>query len=387
MAASVSLFLRNDKKLSGKRPIYLRIIIDRKVKNYSTGKTLLPEYWDEKKETVKSGYANDRELNTFLNTMKLKAEKIILDIQNENLQLTLQNFDVMFSDSESKGRFVTWVEDYLNQRKFKVSPLYTVQLLAILNKFNKWRPNLRFTDIRKDLFEEYENYLFSIGNSRNTVSNNLKRLKFFVSVAVEKGLIKHDPFIGVHLKWEKTSKEILSFTDIIALEENLPEMPEKVQKSLHAFLFALYHGGLRFSDLIQLKPDSLRSDGIYLVQHKTLSNVFIPYNPAGIHHIPKITTPGKPVFHIISEQKFRDHLKLAAMYAEVNVDITTRTARHTFISLSSALGMNFKMISQIAGHSSVKMTERYHHPQSLALIEEMKKWNFNPVVSRVQKNV
>lgn len=387
MAASVSLFLRNDKKLSGKRPIYLRIIIDRKVKNYSTGKTLLPEYWDENRESVKSGYGNYRELNTFLNTLKLKAEKIILDIQNENLQLTLQNFDIRFSDNESKGRFVTWAIEYLDHRKFKVSPEYTKQMFVIIAKFDNWRQNLRFSDLTRDLIDDYENYLYSIGNGRNTVSNNLKRIKFLCDIAAEKGFIKKSPFAGVKLKWNKTEKEILSFNDIIALEKKLPDMPVKVQHSLHAFLFALYHGGLRFSDLLQLKPESLRQDGIYLVQHKTLNSVFIPWNPAGMHHLPTHTPPGIPIFHIISEQKFRDHLKLAAMYAEVKTEITTRTARHTFISLSSALGMNFKMISQIAGHSSVKMTERYHHPQSLALIEEMKKWNFNPVVSRVQKNV
>jgi site-specific recombinase XerD len=239
--------------------------------------------------------------------------------------------------------------------------------------------------LNQDLFDEYENFLFSLGNSQNTVSNNLKRIKYFCDRAHEKGFIKENPFAGVKFKWKKSEKQILSFSDIQALEAKIDEMPDKVQNALHAFLFAMYHGGLRFSDLIKLKPENLRSDGIYLIQNKTNNSVFIPYNPAGVHHLPKFHTSGHALFHIISEQKFRDYLKLAAMYAEVKTDITTRTARHTFISLSSALGMNFKMISQIAGHSSVKMTEKYHHPQTTALIDEIKKWNVTIGLHQLQK--
>jgi site-specific recombinase XerD len=376
MSASISFYLRNDRNLTGNRPLYLRVIIDRKVKNYSTGKTIEQRHWDQDKEQVKPSYSLNIELNTWITRFRMKAEKAILDIENNNLPLSLETFHQRFTDQDNRGLFKTWVLEVINNRRFKVSPDYSEQLTVILTKFFDWKPDLKFSDLTTETIEAYERHLFTIGNQQNTVSNNLKRIRYFVEMAHQKGYIKLNPFAGVRLKWTKTYKEILSFADIEALEKHLPEMPDKVQKSLHAFLFALYHGGLRYADLCILKPEHLRADGIHLVQHKTNNNVFIPWNPAGKHHLPAQLTAGKPVFHIISEQKFRDHLKLAAMYAEVKVDITTRTARHTFISLSSALGMNFKMISQIAGHTSVKMTERYHHAQSGVLINEIQKWGF-----------
>lgn len=354
----------------------MRVIIDRKVKNYSTGKALDIRHWDQAREIVKSSYPLDVELNTWITRFRMKAEKVILDIENNNLPLSLDTFHQRFTDQDQKGLFKTWVLEVIKNRRYKVSDQYSEQLTVILNKFFIWSPDLKFSDLTRETIEAYERHLFSIGNQQNTVSNNLKRIRYFVDIAHQKGYVKTNPFAGARLKWTKTQKEILSFADIEALEAKLKDMPEKVQSSLHAFLFALYHGGMRYADLIALRPEHLRLDGIHLIQHKTNNDVFIPWNPAGKHHLPVQLTPGKPVFYIISEQKFRDHLKLAAFYACVKVDITTRTARHTFISLSSALGMNFKMISQIAGHTSVKMTERYHHAQGDVLVNEIQKWEY-----------
>jgi site-specific recombinase XerD len=386
MSTSISFFLRNDRKLSGNRPLYLRVIINRKVKNYSTGKSIDEKHWDTNKEMVKASYALNIEFNTWITRYRLKAEKAILDIENNNLPLTLETFHQQFTDQDSKGFFKTWVLEVINNRRYKVSEEYSIQLQTIMGKFFDWKPDLKFSDLTRETIESYENYLFSIGNKQNTVSNNLKRVRHFCDLAFQKGYLKLNPFAGVKLKWTKTNKEILSFMDIQSLENNIYQMPDKVQSALRAFLFATYHGGLRYADLRVLRPEHLRTDGIYLIQHKTNNSVFIPYNPAGKHHLPSKLTPGQPLFSIKSEQKFRDYLKLAALYAQVQVDITTRTARHTFISLSSALGMNFKMISQIAGHSSVKMTERYHHPQTTPLINEMQKWNVIPNLSLSQKS-
>jgi hypothetical protein len=92
MSTSISFFLRDDRKTGGNRPLYLRVIIDRKVKNYSTGKTIEQRHWDQDKEQVKPSYPLNIEMNTWINRFRMKAEKTILDIENNSLPLSLETF-------------------------------------------------------------------------------------------------------------------------------------------------------------------------------------------------------------------------------------------------------------------------------------------------------
>ena len=65
--ASIKLILKKSKvDKSGKAPLYLRVIKDRKTKFISLSLKLEPNEWDEDKQKVKKNHSNSTRLNKSL---------------------------------------------------------------------------------------------------------------------------------------------------------------------------------------------------------------------------------------------------------------------------------------------------------------------------------
>ena len=62
---------------------------------------------------------------------------------------------------------------------------------------------------------------------------------------------------------------------------------------------------------------------------------------------------------IISNTQYNLRLKLVADYAGLDKNLTTHMARHTFATLALTKGVQFKAVSKMLGHSSLKTTEEY----------------------------
>jgi integrase/recombinase XerD len=65
--ASIKLVLRTQQAdATGKAPIYIRLIKDRKAKFVATGVKAKPTEWDEGKQKLKKNYLNSARMNAFL---------------------------------------------------------------------------------------------------------------------------------------------------------------------------------------------------------------------------------------------------------------------------------------------------------------------------------
>ena len=57
--------------------------------------------------------------------------------------------------------------------------------------------------------------------------------------------------------------------------------------------------------------------------------------------------------------KINKELKLLASELEIDADVTTYVARHSFASILKNTGVNIALISQALGHQDIKTTEIY----------------------------
>ena len=110
-------------------------------------------------------------------------------------------------------------------------------------------------------------------------------------------MIRHeqDPFHSYDWpKKRKPERRKLSQEDIGKLEALDPERGSKLRIARDAFLFSYYGGGIRFSDICCLKPESIQEERIRYRMLKTGTLVSIPFSDT-IGSSPRFITNVPPV--------------------------------------------------------------------------------------------
>jgi len=146
------------------------------------------------------------------------------------------------------------------------------------------------------------------------------------------------------------------------------------------YVFATYAGGLRISDILQLRWSDYNGNRILKTTQKTKSTVSIKLpgkakeiieqykskesNPE--HYIFPFLKNGieysdKALLNAISSHTAYTNkdLKVIAELAEINKNIHFHTSRHTFATRALKKGMRIEYVSRLLGHSSIKTTQVY----------------------------
>jgi len=105
--SSIKLVLRCDKisKNSGKAPLYLRVIKDRKTRFISLGQQLEPKFWDEDKQKVKKAYQNSARMNAFLAQKIAEAEQKVLEESQKNRNVSTKQLKTSIVGNEQQKFF------------------------------------------------------------------------------------------------------------------------------------------------------------------------------------------------------------------------------------------------------------------------------------------
>ena len=65
------------------------------------------------------------------------------------------------------------------------------------------------------------------------------------------------------------------------------------------------------------------------------------------------------ILPVISNQKMNAYLKEIAVLCEINKNLTTHTARHTFATVTLASHVSIENVSKMLGHTNLKITQHY----------------------------
>lgn len=378
---------RIEKRLS---TIYLCITIRGKFFRISTGQKVNPEKWDNSGPEGRP-MGRDKEsmnLKAVLETIKGKvnqlmaandiAGKITSKEQIETLVTYKQEPQIEEPIIEFWEFWQNWINKQEERQQWSKSTImqHTNSMNMLKQYQTKRKQSVTFTSLNKALIEDYVGFLRKLGKKDSTIAKEIKNIKVFAKHAEEAKILEASDFT----KWKKPapiSKEVfyLSEADLDSLR-NTTFSTESLQQAVDLFLMQCYTG-LRFSDIVGLKPSQWDNDWIRVNTQKTKQalkiaitsearNLLERYNCLDL---PNLSNP--TVNRLIKEagreagltqkEQITEHQGQTRITKTVQKfeRITTHTGRRTFVSRALAKGIPLPTIMRFTGHTSLKTLAAY----------------------------
>lgn len=386
--ASVALILKTNKvDEKGEMPLYIRIIKNRATKFVSIGIKVHPDLWDETNHRVKKKYPNSAKINAFIAKKLAEAEGISAEMETKKSNVTSKKIKEAILGKPSVS-IINYMEQYMADLK-KTGKMGTHDKVnAVLLKLKTYlkKQDLLFEDFDLAFLKKYERYLRDdLKNAPNTIHTNLKIFRKVFNDAVREELIpiQSNPFTRFKLTWEKTKKEYLTEAELEAIENLSLTVGTVMYHHRNMYVLAAYAGGIRISDLLQLKWENYDGTHIRVFTQKTKESIQIKLPSKAKEILEKyaeLQTGMKPtdfVFPLLRnnidysnpETLFKaissntayanKNLKMIAKKADIEKHISFHTSRHTWATRALRKGMRIEYVSKLMGHSSIKTTQVY----------------------------
>lgn len=384
MSTTAKIVLKKNKvNNDGEYPVYIRVTKDRVSRFYATGIVVAEKYWDDKDKKVKKGFPNAVRTNNLIAQKYAELQAKALDWETEKKSIVKKNLKKEINKTNDES-FTVYFKQYIEYLKANKKLGTLDKALATYSKLHAFAKseNILFVEITLDFLKAWENHLRDKLNNRiNTIHANMKMLRKLFNDAVREDLITYNlnPFPKFPLKTEKSKKEFLTEDELTLIENLALPTPSRINDHRNLFVFASYSGGVRVSDLLQLKWKDFTGTHINFVQQKTNEHnaIKLPQKALNIveyyqtltrensenYIFPFIPndTPDTKMFDIISSQTAyaNKNLKEIARLTNIDKNITTHIARHTFATRALRKGVRIENVSKLLGHSSIKTTQVY----------------------------
>ena len=362
------VFDRKKKALkTGMGKIELQIRLTRTCRKYITVDECTPLQWRKRK------------LNPDIITEQMRLEKIVSAMQFLGEEMTLENLNRHLgierktptpkSNDESptkvkrknsnplKESFLDFMRDEIIKERIKEST--RKQKLVAYDALERWGKIKTFADLTPAKLKAWDEWLRE-DNSRSdpSIYGYHKRLKPYVRLAYEKGIIEKEPYSMCHFPRGK-SKERRPLTENELKRLRDAELPEKEAKVRDLFIFAAYTG-LAFCDVMEFnfKTMTEQSGDMYFIDGsrlKTGTNFFTPILPPAMDVLIRYN------FKLpkISNQKANDYLHIIESRLGINKSMTFHVARHSFATLSLSHDVPIEKVARMLGHTDIKTTQIY----------------------------
>jgi integrase/recombinase XerD len=226
--------------------------------------------------------------------------------------------------------------------------------------------------------------LYNTGLDTRSVARVVSSLKTFFAFLLQEGIVSDDPTVNVKSpKFTKQLPEALSVQEVDKLL-NAADTTKWDGLRDRAMMELLYASGLRVSELINLKKESVNiAEGFLLVQSgkggkdrlcllgSSAKDWINKYLEASLDKL--VTTEfmfinmrGKP----LSRQAIWLKLKDYALKAGILKTVYPHILRHSFATHMLEGGADLRAIQTLLGHSSITTTEVYTHVRTDFLREE-----------------
>ena len=387
--ASIKLILRNDKVgKDGEAPLYLRLIKDRKTKFISLGVRLVPNEWDEDKQRVKKNHSNSARINALLAQKVAEAEGQVADLERKKSQPSAKKLKEAIKGKDATN-FFEYSYARCEKQKTTLSPATYRNYTKYINKFEKFMgtSEVYFEDINVTTLKDFANHCSkTLKNNNTTIHYSLTILSIMFKDAQREDIIPTSlyPFDKFRVKKEKGKRNYLNKEQLDALVALEVSQLGKAQICKDMFLFAVYAGGLRFGDVVELQwKHFLAADNrISKVIRKTGRQHSFKMGSVAIEILDKYKTkdsqPEDFVFPLMeySDLYFKDnffrsketerhnaltnfHLNNFGKTLKLSFSLSFHLSRHTFATRALNNGMRIEHVSKLMDHSGIGITQVY----------------------------
>lgn len=382
--ASVKIVLRKEVKKDGTSPLAIRITKDRKTSYIYTDYSVHEKHWDAAGERVKKTHPNSTWLNNYLLSKKVDANKLALEMETIQVEVTAKAVRKKIKPS-AKGSVFAQADLYierLRQDKNYNRLQADEPRVKYLKQFLK--DDIAFSDFTIPLIRRFRAWLKTERNvSERTASNYLAMIRSVFSQAIEEKACdpKYYPFGKgkISIKFPDSKKIGGNLDDVTAIENvDLSDSP-KEHHARNLWLFSFYFAGMRASDVFRLKWSDFQNDRLFYAMGKNskVDSLKVPEKARRILDQYKHTKDETDlVFPELKELanledpyavKVRVKTKLGpinrdlkevAKKAKVTKTISMHISRHTFGNLSGDK-IPVQMLQKLYRHSNISTTIGY----------------------------
>jgi integrase len=389
---------------------------DYKKYKFPSGEKIMPRFWNQKKQEVRSNYPFAAEQNERLRNRAAALTDAINKILKDGepvdratlAQMISQNVPVetpLFIVKSDFFRFIdTFIDDsasgkrLINGQKLSIYTIkgYKVTRNHLLEFQKKSRRKITFDTLNNAFYDDFVNYFYekviytevdeqgntcsqTKGHTINSVGKHIKNLKVFAADAIEKGIYVNPELSRKRFRVlsEDTDQIALSIQDLDKIFSLGLSPDSGLENARDCFILAAYTG-LRFSDLKQLNETNfIDGNRLRVTTQKTDQKVIIPLHRVVLAILKKRN--GIPPA-AISNQKMNKYIKEVGKLAELNELvtvsktragqkevrtlpkyslITVHTARRSFATNLYLAGMDTLTIKKMTGHHTEKSFLKY----------------------------
>lgn len=376
----------NSQNKEGGFPLCVRVIYERQNRMYSIGEYVSVRQFED--------------LEGGRQTKDVKVARAWANAERERANGIIENLGDDFTFSRFK-------EEFKNQKVTKPTSVYDLFQLYIddlkaedrhgtamayqtaLNSLKSFRrTKLSFKEVDARFLRDYGQWFLKNGErSESSLGIYLRSLKAVVNQAIDEGLMKREayPFGKGKNKYSiptsRNIKKALSLADL----KKIYDYESSNQAELRArdlWFFSYLCNGMNMKDIAELRYKNIGADGITFIRAKTkrssLQEIFVPLIEESRAIIERWGNPNRQpeqlVFDLVQDglegelrvkrrkqavKTINKYIDRIAKSLEIEKDVTTYTARHSFATVLKRNGTSIERISEALGHKDVKTTENY----------------------------
>ena len=387
MNICISVVCYKSKTLSnGENPLMLQISKGEKRKYQSLGISVLPRYWDFTRNKPKPNCPNKEYIQKIILDKQTELQQRMLEFNSEQKEYTTTT---LLNDENKRFELKTvcqfyqeLIEQCKNNNKCGNRLIYKGSYNS-LKVFTKNQLDIPFSAIDISWLNKYEKWLRSKGNKETTMSLMFRTLRSAYNKAIkDKCARKSDyPFDEYKInKFDtKTQKRAIAKTEVLKFTKEVDNIGKRqyVQLSKDIFIFSYLCGGINFTDIANLTKVNITNGRIHYIRQKTGKLIKLGISEEAMQIIKKYESESKGyLFPILNANihktplqkqnrihkmlgKINKNLKLIAAQLNVDANMTTYVARHSFASVLKKSGVSIALISEALGHSDLSTTQVY----------------------------
>lgn len=383
---------------SGRCSVRMRVSTQGRVDLY-TGIMLLPNQWNKARQRVKQGCVVDGYEWNILNETLDKQEQFVRDYftnaATRSVEPSLQDLKSRFNKKFKIGEtakaeefFVAFEQFRKQQETARAWKKDMVDVFARLQKsVEAFKPDMKFSDLSVKTMDAFMTHL-SKSMYNDTIIKNLSYFRQFILWAQKRNYAIHEEYFTFEPRLQTSKKQVRFLTkeELDAIYKLNLSDNEQLERTRDFFVFQCYTA-LRYSDLKQLKHDNIhqRANGDYyidIVTEKDEDRVSYKLASRAVEIYKKYKDyplDDDLLFPVLSNQKYNKYLKDLGKEAKLQgewvdyefrldqkeiirtkkEDLSTHTARRTFVSLAHASGSTLDEIAMITSHSDVSKMKPY----------------------------
>jgi integrase/recombinase XerD len=244
-------------------------------------------------------------------------------------------------------------------------------------------------DVKKATLVAYVGFLRGKKYASSTVARKVAAVKSFFHFMLEKGYLRDDPTATLNSpKVRKRLPQVLSSKDIESLLSQPAQSRDPKALRDRAFLELLYATGMRVSELVSLDRSDVRLvEKIVYCSNAASKERALPISDRAAEALRDYMENGLPSLLKDPEETalFLNHrgqrltrqglwliIKGYVETANLSVDVTPHTLRHSFATHLLDKGAELREVQRLLGHANISTTQIYNeiHQQATAESEE-----------------